>query len=374
MKIWVDENIPLDPTWIPPGIQCRTFAGRALRAADLTDAQALLVRSITPVNEELLAKTQLTYVATATAGVDHLDTHYLAERGIAWHSAAGHNAQSVVDYVLCSLAAVNFDPRGACIGIVGCGQVGSLLYRRLLTLGAKLICYDPFLDAAAQPDLTDNLADLFEQADLVCLHTPLTRNGPHPTLNMIDSPLLERLKPDAVLISAGRGGVVCERALASALTANSGIRVVMDVWSQEPTINWQIFDKVQIGTPHIAGYSSAAKVRGAKSSWCATLDALGLERPDALQKATGRCASSIVEGADWRQALLSVYDPRVDHQALKESLASNPRGGFDLLRKNYPARAEIGEFQTRSQTLRVFGFSPMGDTSPRSSPVVPSIP
>jgi len=161
------------------------------------------------------------------------------------------------------------------------------------------------------------------------------------------------MRPGAILINAGRGGVVHELALRHAIDTK-GLRVVLDVWENEPNIDAALFSRVAIGTPHVAGYAALAKKRGAWTVWCAAADALRIPvtgLPGSLTSASAEFIS-----APWRDALLTVYDPRKDHQLLSERLGLPKGRGFDQMRKQYYPRREISEFTTASSTLLSFGF------------------
>ena len=98
--------------------------GRDITPATISDADILLVRSITPVNESLLAGTSVQFVGTATAGIDHFDIEAIERLGVAWSAAPGSNAVSVVEYVLCALATAGWFERviaGSPVGLVGSG-------------------------------------------------------------------------------------------------------------------------------------------------------------------------------------------------------------------------------------------------------------
>merc|ERR1712000_747687 len=129
---------------------------------------------------------------------------------IGFKSAPGCNAQAVVDYVL-SAVSVLLDQRGIgftdlSVGIVGIGNVGSLLRTRLEALGTKVLAVDPFKDEEEVGELVS--LDEALQADVVTLHTPLTRDGEHGTYHLIDEARLKQMKPDACLINSSRGPVV----------------------------------------------------------------------------------------------------------------------------------------------------------------------
>ena len=149
--------------------------GRTLTQTDLLDADVLLVRSVTNVDQQLLDGTGIRFVGSATIGTDHIDQQYLAKEHIAFANAPGCNANSVVNYVFAALSQLNVDWQTKRVGIIGCGNVGGLLYQTLKTMGVDCCCYDPFLNTGQIPDLTDLESVL--SCDVISMHTPLTRTG-----------------------------------------------------------------------------------------------------------------------------------------------------------------------------------------------------
>ena len=348
IRVLADENIALMEEFQSPDMEFVLRAGRGLRAEDLMNIDALLVRSVTEVNQQLLQNTPVRFVGSATAGIDHLDINYLNNAGIAYSYAPGSNADSVVDYVLCCLAAIGRDPQGASIGIIGCGQVGRRLYRRMKALGCDCFCYDPFLGEDQQADLCG--LEQVLAADIVSLHTPLTNSGPYPTENMINMDQLKELRAGAVLINAGRGGVINESALKDHLSGGEDIQLVFDVWKGEPNIDADLVELCQIATPHIAGYAARAKLRGSQMVFEALCQHFALANP---LPASGKPEEAdVTKDNQWDSALLSVYDPRHDDQRLRVNL-----GDFDQLRKSYPARSELAEHRSENKVLQNFGFS-----------------
>ena len=130
MKIVADENIPLVNEFFGRLGSITCLPGRTLTAKDVDSADALIVRSVTRVNEALLADSKVTFVGTCTIGVDHLDQDYLVAHGVQWSSAPGCNANSVVEYVYAALCHLDINWLPVKFGIIGCGNVGGLLYRR----------------------------------------------------------------------------------------------------------------------------------------------------------------------------------------------------------------------------------------------------
>ena len=358
----MDENIP-----IPAGLSLEDFlitrlAGRAIKNQDVLQADALFVRSVTKVNAQLLQGSKVSFVASATAGIDHLDQEYLKSAGIHYAYAPGSNAPSVVDYVLACLAAIDRDPREARVGIVGCGQVGGRLYKRLKALGAQSCCYDPFLSHAEQENLVS-----FEKvlaSDILCLHTPLTESGAYPTKAMIGRQQLMALPENAVLINAGRGGVVVEKDLKELINTRPDLQLIVDVWENEPNIDTDLADSCAIATPHIAGYAAKSKIRGSQMIFEALFRHFDRAIPDITEEQSVMGLRTEEALSNWQAAVLKVYEPRLDDARLKElisecKVSALPFGeAFDLARKNYPKRKELGEFCSESAALQAFGFSP----------------
>lgn len=375
MKIIADENIPLVDEFFGHLGEIIRLPGRTMSADDVRDADALLVRSVTPVGEALLGASKLSFVGTCTIGVDHLDQSYLSQRGITWASAPGCNANSVVEYVYAALAHLDVDWSGRRVGIIGCGNVGGFLYKRLRAQGVECLCYDPFLSSADNPDLTT--LDAVLDCDIVCLHTPLTTSGPHPTKHLLGEAELARLRPGTVLLNAGRGPVVDNAALLRRIQAADDLQVVLDVWEPEPDISRPLLERVALGTPHIAGYSYDGKVMGTAMIYQALCEHLGLKPQARLEELLPPVMDNHlrVSTADaWhaqRQLIPQAYAIAEDDQRLRELALRAEQGkenfaqGFDRLRKEYPVRREFANYQlefepgtdVNAERLRTLGFS-----------------
>ena len=262
LTIVADQNIPLLDHYFGATGDIIKIDGRTLSQAQLINADVLLVRSVTRVNEALLAATPVRFVGSASAGKDHLDTHYLEQTGIAWCHAPGCNADAVADYVLSAfcrtpaLLARLFN--GALVGIVGIGHVGSCLYRRLQALGIRCIAYDPLIEQNRYPILTD--LEQVLTADVVCLHAPLTTTGCYPSYHLLDNARLAQLRPGTVLLNAGRGALIDNQALCKRLIQHADLTVILDVWEGEPAINTTLMQQIHLATPHIAGHSIEGKL------------------------------------------------------------------------------------------------------------------
>jgi len=371
VKIVADENMPLVAELFGAFGEVITAPGRRIDRDLVADADVLLVRSVTPVDQRLLGGSRVGFVGSATIGTDHLDLAWLVTRNTAWANAPGCNAAAVADYVLAALCAIAPGWRAQTVAIVGCGNVGGGLYRRLQALAVETLCFDPFLDQRCGLPLVP-----FEQvlaADIICLHTPLTRSGPHPTWHLFDAGALARLRPGTLVLNAGRGEVIDNRALFAELERGR-LGAVLDVWEGEPDIAADLLARVAIGTPHIAGYSLEGRIRGtlmvynAFCLWAGVAAALSLD--EALARVPGLAAGPLglaVDGAaSFEGLVLDAYDPRRDHRQLLAALAGTSAGGaaFDALRKNYPWRREFSHYvpegtipQALAPLLRGAGFA-----------------
>jgi erythronate-4-phosphate dehydrogenase len=328
-----DENIPIVSVALEGVAEVRSLPGRSICRDDLLSADVLLVRSVTRVDRSLLEGTPVRYVGTATAGADHVNQADLRELGITFRSAPGCNAQTVVEYVFAVLAATGRDFASKRFGIVGCGQVGGRLYRLLRSLGCEVACFDPFLDTRTIPHLTT--LDQVLQADVISLHTPLTRTGQFPTQGMIGADQLAQMPTDALLINAGRGGVIDERALVAHIEKGTGMDLVLDVWESEPLVPEQLFGCCRLMTPHIAGYSELAKLRGAQAI-ISEIPGVSLKG----QSAVPTIARELVVNS-WQEAILAVFDPQQATEKLSQLVGTSD--GFDQLRKGFGSRLEFSQ-------------------------------
>jgi erythronate-4-phosphate dehydrogenase len=385
MHIVADENIPLAEAFFSHLGQVERLPGRSLNRRHLQRADLLLVRSVTEVNAELLADSAVKFVASATIGTDHVDLELLQQRGIRFHNAPGCNADSVVDYVLSALTTLaqqqGCSLSGRRVGIVGVGNVGGRLQKRLQSLGVECLLCDPpraeiISTTAPTTDQFAELAELLQRCDVFCLHTPLTKQGRHPSYHLFDAEVLQALPQGSWLINAGRGAVVDNRALADCLQRRKDLQVVLDVWETEPDIDTDLALRVTIATPHIAGYSLEGKSRGTEMIYQSACRFLGVEPQRTLadllpQPAIRRVALNA--DVEWEVGLIPrlvklVYDLRRDHDALINSVRTCSGSlalEFDRLRRYYPERREFSSLilsgldsdSTLADQLSAYGFT-----------------
>ncbi|WP_447969554.1 4-phosphoerythronate dehydrogenase [Nitrospira sp. M1] len=327
--------------------------GRSITSASLKATNVLLVRSITKINEALLRGSTVEFVGSASAGVDHIDSSYLHSQNIGFASSPGSNANSVAEYVITALLILacqhNFKLSGKTIGIVGVGNIGRLVKHKAEALGMKPILNDPLRAETDEIDhhaLEETLA-----CDIVTLHVPFTQHGPFPTHHLINRDTLAYLNPSTILINASRGEVVETQALLEAITRKRIGPTVIDVWEHEPRINWDLFEAVTIGTPHIAGHSLDGKAMGTYMIYTALCQHLGIaprwdpshSLPDPIVPMLTVDPSHSME-EDLRMLTTKIYDLEADHARMKALLheSKDERAKlFDGLRKHYPIRREF---------------------------------
>lgn len=342
MKIVADENIPLVAELFGEIGDVVLLPGRAITAHDLKNADILLVRSVTTVNEKLLAHSKIKFVGSATAGTEHIDIAFLKQAGIGFAYAAGSNANAVADYVICSVAYLqeqNLLPKAAHAGIVGLGSIGRTVLEKLTTIGFNVLQNDP-PRAEQEPHFISTPLTDFYSLDLICLHPSLTKTGTYPSYHLIDKPFLKKLKTGAVLLNASRGSVINSAEL---LAQGAQLIWSFDVWEHEPHIALDLLTKATLATPHIAGYTLEAKLYGTYMLYQAVQAALN--RPDPIVVKMPTVELELASAPlSWREVVLQVYNPKNDTEKMRTALMQSPDNiaqQFDALRKHYPRRHEF---------------------------------
>ncbi|HVZ38473.1 MAG TPA: 4-phosphoerythronate dehydrogenase [Candidatus Kapabacteria bacterium] len=365
MKIVVDENIPWAREAFGEFGTLLLKPGRVIHRDDLLDADALIVRSITAVNRELLEGTPVRFVGTATIGTDHLDEEYLKARGIPFAVASGSNAASVAEYVIAALLELRgrgWAPlfrQGGRLGVIGVGEIGGRVAAMARALGLQVTEYDP-PRAVTEPGYRSSTLEDLRACDAITIHVPLTHESEHATHHLVNAEFIAGLSGEAVIVNTSRGGVVDSDALVAALRGGHIAGAVLDVWAGEPDVPVELVERAAIATPHIAGYAMDAKLRGtqmmagaltrfigARSAWDSAhvlpqrADTIAVPRAmsplDAATLMVNRAYPIMRDDRELRSLLMLPDDER--------------RAGFDRLRKYYPERREFP----------AFGFSGAGE-------------
>ncbi len=312
MKIIVESHIPFisgilenaghSVTYLPP---------EEITAKSVREADALIVRTRTRCDSQLLDGSKVSLIATATIGTDHIDLDYCRRRGIRVSNAPGCNAPAVAQYVLSAIGRLRPGLRPT-IGIVGVGHVGSTIKR---WAGANdfptLLCDTPL-------GMPATLADIAANADIITFHTPLDETTRH----MADAAFFAACRRRPIVINAARGPVVETGALIDALKAGSISDAVIDCWENEPRISAELLDLAAIATPHIAGYS----IQGKRRATAMALHAIDPSIDIAIDP---------VAPAPTLDEITASYDPLAD----TNNLRANP-AEFEALRNGYAFRKE----------------------------------
>ncbi|MHC4241568.1 MAG: 4-phosphoerythronate dehydrogenase [Planctomycetota bacterium] len=355
MKIIADANIPFVTECFSSIGEVEAVGGREITPGVVGDADVLLVRSITQVNADLLADSKVRFVATATIGFDHIDLDFLQRNNIGFTSAPGSNANSAAEYVIAGLLEASgkcdINLEGKSIGVIGVGNVGSRVAKKCAALGMRIYLNDPPLQRQTGEAKYLPLQELYD-CDFITFHTPLTFEGIDKTYHLADEGLFESLKKGCVLVNASRGGVVDSEALKTVIQSGRLKAVVLDVWEDEPNIDIELLEMVDIGTPHIAGYSLDGKISGMIMIYKAVCEHFGLspkyDIEDFLpEPVVSRLRMEPSTGSEQRvllDAVRKIYDIREDDNRLRRiaEKPENKRGEyFDGLRKKYHIRREF---------------------------------
>ena len=260
-QVIVDKGIPFLEGVFPPEIDVRYLSPEEITPEVVRCADALFVRTRTRVNKELLLGSNIRFVATATIGFDHIDQDYCREAGIHWVSCPGCNAQAVCDYVEEAISSIKLGESALTVGVVGYGHVGKLVVQMAQRRGYKVLLSDPPLGIGM------SLEQLAPLCDVLTFHTPLTREGEYPTYHLCGANILRLCSPTALIINAARGGVIDEQALIHHISSSSkGERggIVIDCWENEPDLNQELLQHVDLASFHIAGYSIQGKMNASE--------------------------------------------------------------------------------------------------------------
>ena len=338
MKIIIDNKIPsikeavqgiADEVIYAPG---KDFTPELVR-----DADALIVRTRTHCNRELLEGSRVKFIATATIGFDHIDTEYCKQAGIEWTNAPGCNAASVAQYIQSSLlvwrSIRNRTLDELTIGIIGVGNVGSKVVKVAQDFGMRVLLNDLPREEKEGNESFTSLNKIAEECDIITFHVPLYKEGKYKTFHLADENFFRSLKRKPLIINTSRGEVIETDALLNALNSQAISDAIIDVWEHEPEINRELLEKVIIGTPHIAGYSADGKANATRMSLDAICNFFHIDGNYEIKAPAP--ASPVIQAKSHEDALLQMYNPVEDSDRLK----SQPEL-FETLRGDYPLRRE----------------------------------
>ncbi len=376
MKLAVDENIVFAEKIFAPFGEVRLFNGREITREKIADCDALVVRSVTKVNAQLLEGTGIRFVGTATIGTDHIDTEYLKRRGIAFASAPGSNSNSVAEYVFAALFHLSekfgFLLSEKSVGIIGAGNIGRKVEKFARALNMSVIKNDPPLQDAGEKGFS-SLRDALS-CDVVTFHVPFVRGGKYNTFHLLNAENIGLLSDGTVLINTSRGAVTDNAAL-NEFMKKKRILAVLDVWENEPAPLPDLIEKAEIATPHVAGYSFDGKINGAKMIFAALNEFFGTNYP---WKEPFAKSEKIIDATALKseteilaKAFKVAYPIEKESEEFKKRAANaeNIAYEFDFMRKNYRKRFELSNYTVKindridAKVLKAFGLkiSPMGN-------------
>ena len=336
MKVIVDDKIPyIREALAQVADEVVYLPGASFTREAVADADALIVRTRTRCNRDLLAGSRVKFIATATIGYDHIDTTYCKEAGIQWTNCSGCNAGSVEQYVHSVLLLLKREKglslKDATLGIVGVGHVGSRVARMAKELGMRVLLNDPPRADRGEEGFV-GLDVLAKECDVLTFHTPLYKEGIYRTYHLVNNELLFSLKRKPYLINSSRGEVVDTASLLAALSAGKVKDAIIDTWENEPEINKDLLKAAYLATPHIAGYSADGKANASRMSLEALCKFFHIDASFEIVPPALPCMD-IPDDED--EAFLQRYNPTRDSEWLK-----NAPEKFEWFRGHYPLRRE----------------------------------
>ncbi len=381
LNILIDENIPFEKKIFSGLGNVKTIHGRKIDNKAVMDFDVLIVRSITKVNEELLKGTSIKFVGTATVGIEHIDRHYLQKNNIGFADAKASNARSVFEYVITALfhycSKNNLNIEKIVLGVVGVGNIGSLVADASEKIGIRVLRNDPPLKDKGIKMKFYELDELLK-SDFITIHTPLIKTGKYSTFHLFNEKVLDKVNKNTVLINTARGSVVDNHYLINNLKKGNIQDAVLDVWENEPFINIDLLDLVFTGTPHIAGYSLDGKVNGAVMIYNEMCNYFNIDSEIKAGDILPVIENNILEvsclssyESTVYHLLKKVYNIEEDFMKLKNIKINKDvqKQGemFDRLRMNYQTRREFSNYKVvlnngcrfyerLKKDLPVFGF------------------
>jgi erythronate-4-phosphate dehydrogenase len=355
MKIVIDDKIPFIKKAFEQigGIEAIYLPGSAIIHDEIKDADALIIRTRTKCDKELLAGTNIKFIASATIGYDHIDTGFCEENNICWTNSPGCNSSSVAQYItsaLLNLAIKNdFSLSDKTLGIIGVGNVGSKVAAAAEALGLKVLLNDP-PRAESEAGFT-RIAEIKKKSDIITMHVPLNMEGKYTTFHMADHKFFSELERRPYFINSSRGEVAETGSMLGALKIGFISGAVLDVWENEPEISRELMRLADIVTPHIAGYSADGKANGTAMSVNAVAEFFDIKElkgwePENIPEPENTKINLSAEDKNEDETILSAvaqsYDIMVDDKRLR-----NAPEAFEKQRGVYPLRREFPVFSVK---------------------------
>lgn len=356
MRIIIDKDIPFIEGVFEPFAEVVYEKGSAINQTLVKEADALIIRTRTKCNKELLEGSSVKIIASATIGKDHVDLEYCNSHGIQFINAAGCNAGGVMQYVFTALYAVAAKKRlelpvsagkKMVLGVIGVGNVGTKVAELGEYLGFEVLRNDPVKEREQTLAFNDgylHLADfkdyysleyLLEHSDIITVHVYLDKK----THGMVNDSFFKQIKRGSIFINSSRGEVVDEQSLLLAKDKLAGL--ILDVWDHEPDINRELLAAADITTPHIAGYSYEGKLNGTQMVVCGIAKFFGMEKLKefSITPETPNINHLTLKGLSQEKIyenLNNIFPIFEESKLLRDSPAD-----FEKIRSNYKYRREF---------------------------------
>jgi erythronate-4-phosphate dehydrogenase len=356
VKIIIDDKIPFIHGALEPYADIIYLPGNKIDRTVVKDADALVIRTRTICNKDLLKGSSVKFIATATIGYDHIDTKWCEANGILWKNAEGCNSSSVMQYIASTLSYLskkhNCKFEDLTLGVIGVGNVGRKVVRLAEALGMRVVLNDPPIVRSKGLCGYISIEGIIREADIITLHVPLNYESEDKTYHLFDEAMLSRLKPGTILINSSRGEVVDNIALKNFLKKGKLESAVLDVWENEPDIDKELINLLDIATPHIAGYSADGKANGTSMSVMALNNffRFGMKEWDPKNISNPANPYFLIDAKGITDQLVICEAIEHTYKVIEDSnrLMNSP-GDFELQRGNYPLRRE---FQTYTLGLK----------------------
>lgn len=354
VKILVDAHIPYIKGVIEQFGEVEYLPGNQFTKKSIKDKDALIVRTVTQFGEENLYGSRVKIICSATIGYDHIDTDYCEANGIGWRTAPGCNANSVEQYITASLLHLaekyKLNLKDKTIGIVGVGNVGSKVEIACNKLGMRVLLNDPPREKRECSSCFVDIETIKRESDFITFHTPLVKTGEYKTFHLADDSFFNEVLRRPYILNAARGGVTSNKSLKEAIKNNKISGAVIDCWENEPDIDRELLELVDIATPHIAGYSADGKwtatrmsIENLREFFNLQIKPAYLELPNPFEPIID--LRKVSEDNQLSHAVWQSYNPLKESELLK----LHPEK-FYWFRSNYPLRREYHAYTIANAT------------------------
>lgn len=364
MLIAADENIIYAEEAFSQFGEVEVFEGRKIPDNLRRNADIILIRSVTKIDADFLENSSVKFIGTATIGTDHVNISELEKRNITFASAKGCNSVAVAEFVLNiiikHLTLYNIDLNKITLGIVGVGNIGSLISKYASVLGIKTVLNDPPRRLKENYNSFEDLSTVLK-SDIITFHTPLNKGGEFNTFHLLNDSNINSLKEDVLLINTSRGPVIDNESLLKFKEKYPESTIALDVWENEPNLNEELLRIIEYATPHIAGYTFEGKVNGTYfifKELCKFFNCKENWKPKII------IPSNNIISLDSEYSLLGslykvfniIYDINIDtiemlkYKEKEISIAEH----FEVMRKKYNLRREFNNYTVSSEFSYIF--------------------